>query len=381
MAYTVTKRQSYGSRILNSFVGVLIGIALIIGMSILLYWNEGRYNPADLAETAQQITAANAASLDGQLVWYKGTLTGGQMNYTDDVILDSNYLYIQREVEIYAWIESSHTETHDNMGGSQDTTTTYTYALGWTSTPEDPAEFESPEDRNKPKADFHGIGAYEVQNSSITTADFTIDSSALKIDGAAEMPLTPDVTVDSAALNENILINGKYIYFKAEGSTGPSTPSFNDIRVKYTYIPSGLNGVLIGRANGNSIVEFSNEDASLYRFFKASALEEVVATLNSEHKASTWMFRIIGTILMCVGFALLTGPFSTLLMVVPFLGKASNFILGIVSFLIGFVYSFLVIVISAIIHNWIALVIAIGIIVVLVMVGISKKKKRPAKAR
>jgi hypothetical protein len=144
MAYSVTKRQSYGSRILNSFIGVLIGIALIIGMSYLLFWNEGRYNPADLAETAQQITASNSA-LDGQLVWYKGTLTGGAMTFNDDTIVnDNNYLYLGRTVEVYAWIEKSSTTTHDNMGGSQDTTTTYTYDLGWTSSPVDPANFQSP---------------------------------------------------------------------------------------------------------------------------------------------------------------------------------------------------------------------------------------------
>jgi hypothetical protein len=224
------------------------------------------------------------------------------------------------------------------------------------------------------------LTAKEFRNNNITTEDFTVDAGDIIIDGVRNLPLTSGDTVSAAALNENVLISGEYIYYKAVGSTGPATPSMNDIRVKYTYIPGVIEGVLLGKAEGNSIVKFTNEDASLYRFFQGSTLEAAVATLNAEHKASTWLFRIIGAIGMCLGFALLTGPFSTILMVVPFLGHASKFILGIATFLVGFLYSVVVIAISAIFHNMIALIIAIAIIILLILIGISKRKKKTARA-
>ncbi|MGI6700896.1 MAG: TMEM43 family protein [Christensenellales bacterium] len=380
MAYKKVTRQSYGSRILNSIFGVLIGIVLIIGMSILLFWNEGRYNPADLAVEAQELTSSSTG-LDGELIWHKCELTGGNMALNDDAIIDSNYLYFSRKVEVYAWIETSESKSKDNLGGSQETETTYSYALGWTTDPQDPSTFYAEEEQGKPKASFGGLTAAELKNSSITSEDYNLDSDDLTIDGVKNLPLTAGVTVEESALNENVVIYGNYIYYKAEDSTGPATPSFNDRRVSYTYIPSGVSGVIVGKLSGDSIVKYTNEDASLYRFFEADSIEEVVSILDKEHKTSAWLFRIIGTILMCVGFALITGPLSTILMVVPFLGKASQFLLGIVSFLIGFVYSVLVIVISMIFHNIIALIIAIAIIVLLVLYGIKKKKKSAARAK
>ena len=42
MAYTEVTRTGYGTRLKNSLGGVLIGILMFIGGTILLWWNEGR---------------------------------------------------------------------------------------------------------------------------------------------------------------------------------------------------------------------------------------------------------------------------------------------------------------------------------------------------
>jgi hypothetical protein len=39
--YVETTTKSWGSRILQSIVGVLFGIVLILGTAALLFWNEG----------------------------------------------------------------------------------------------------------------------------------------------------------------------------------------------------------------------------------------------------------------------------------------------------------------------------------------------------
>jgi hypothetical protein len=39
---TETSTQGFGSRIGNSFAGLIIGPLLVIGAIILLWWNEGR---------------------------------------------------------------------------------------------------------------------------------------------------------------------------------------------------------------------------------------------------------------------------------------------------------------------------------------------------
>ena len=42
MAFQETTRQSYGSKVKNSFQGILWGIILIIAGTVILWWNEGR---------------------------------------------------------------------------------------------------------------------------------------------------------------------------------------------------------------------------------------------------------------------------------------------------------------------------------------------------
>ena len=381
MAYTVTSRKSYGSRLLNSVFGVLIGIALIVGMSVMLFWNEGRYNPADLAKEAQEITLSNTSSLEGQLVYYNCTLTGTAMTY-DTIVSDSNYLYLNKKVEVYAWIETSETETHDNYGGSETTETTYYYNLGWTDSPQNPSTFADSAERTKPLA-VAAETANSWENSAIDAGDFGIDQDALfdgpfVLNNDENLHLVSGETVKTSYLNDDRILSGDYVYIKASGSGGPTTPAFNDTRVSYTCVPSGISGILLGKASNGDIISFSNEDTTLYRFLPVDTLDAAVTFLDEEHNSSLWMLRIIGTIVMCLGFALLTKPLSTLLMVLPFLGHASEFILGIASFLVGFLFSVLVILISMIIHNIIALIIALAVLILIVIWGAKKAKKRAA---
>jgi hypothetical protein len=350
-------------------------------MSVLLFWNEGRYNPADLAKDAQEITTANASTLEGQLVYYNCTLTGADMTY-DTIASGGDYLYLGKKVEVYAWIETSETETHDNYGGSQTTETTYYYNLGWTESPQDPATFADSSERTKPLA-VAAETANSWENSAIDAGDFGIDQDAL-FDGPfvsnndMALHLVSGETVQASYLNADRILSGDYVYIKAAGSGGTSTHAFKDTRVSYTYLTSGISEILLGKASSGDILSFSNEDATLYRFLPVDTLDQAVAFLDQEHKSSLWMIRIIGTIVMCIAFAMLTKPLSTLLMVLPFLGHASNFLLGIASFLVGLLFSALVIVISMIVHNIIALIIALAVLILIIIWGAKKAKQRAA---
>ena len=42
MAYTTRTTRSYGSRVKDSFSGMLTGLVLFVGATVLLWWNEGR---------------------------------------------------------------------------------------------------------------------------------------------------------------------------------------------------------------------------------------------------------------------------------------------------------------------------------------------------
>ncbi|MBV9586410.1 MAG: hypothetical protein JO213_16160, partial [Alphaproteobacteria bacterium] len=68
-------------RLLGSFVGALIGMLLVIGSVVLLWWNEGRAVDAirALDQGARQVVEANATAVDpannGKLVHLSGMMT------------------------------------------------------------------------------------------------------------------------------------------------------------------------------------------------------------------------------------------------------------------------------------------------------------------
>ena len=68
-------------RIVQSFVGAVIGVLLVIGSIVLLWWNEGRAVEAirALDQGARQLVEANATAVDpannNKLVHLSGTMT------------------------------------------------------------------------------------------------------------------------------------------------------------------------------------------------------------------------------------------------------------------------------------------------------------------
>ena len=137
MATTETTVQSWGSRLGSSMKGVLAGFLFVLAAIALLFWNEGRtVNRAKaLNEGASAVITVDAAKVDpqndGKLVHLSGEVA------TADVLEDLkfgvsvNAIKLVRKVESYQWQENEKSTTKRGSGGSQETTTTYTYEKVW----------------------------------------------------------------------------------------------------------------------------------------------------------------------------------------------------------------------------------------------------------
>ncbi len=137
MATTETTVESWGSRLGSSLKGVLFGFLLVFASIALLFWNEGRtVNRAKaLNEGASAVITVDAAKVDpqndGKLVHVSGEVA------TADVLEDLkfgvsvNAIKLVRKVESFQWKENEQSTTKRGSGGSQETTTTYTYEKVW----------------------------------------------------------------------------------------------------------------------------------------------------------------------------------------------------------------------------------------------------------
>ena len=92
MAYTEKTTTGYGTRVGNSIKATLMGFVIIIGATILLWWNEGRaVKTADMLEDAQGACVEMPKpdkidkSLDGKLV------CATAMANTDEVLTDADF--------------------------------------------------------------------------------------------------------------------------------------------------------------------------------------------------------------------------------------------------------------------------------------------------
>jgi len=119
--------KGYGTRIGESVGRVVVGILLFLGSFGLLFWNEGR---ADLSTVANKAIDVGTAQ-DGDLVWVTGEVST-DAKIGDDLYLDAgDYLAVERNVEMYAWVEKTEESSTTNVGGSETTTTTYDYVKEW----------------------------------------------------------------------------------------------------------------------------------------------------------------------------------------------------------------------------------------------------------
>ncbi len=128
---------------------------------------------------AAAIVEVNAASIDpaanGKLVHVSGMLQPGTPA-KDPVfgVTGDGLVRLARAVEMYQWKEETTTTSHQNVGGSKTTETTYNYTRQWSAQPIDSGHFKNPANHQNPpmrerSATFDGtgvkIGAWQVDPS------------------------------------------------------------------------------------------------------------------------------------------------------------------------------------------------------------------------
>jgi hypothetical protein len=311
---TDTSTEGWGSRLGGSLIAALIGLILVPGTIALLYWNEGRAVDAirALNRGAAAIVEVNPAAIDplgdGKLVHMSGMLQPGTAA-KDPVfgVSGDGLVRLARTVEMYQWKEDSHSESHQNLGGSKTTETTYTYEHVWSEQPLPSARFKVPNGHQNPtmqvrSATFDGgdvkLGAYKVDPSVLNkVSDFT--------------PLRVQSTPPSGYQASG---DG---FYKGQD---PNQPAIGDVRATFTAIPAQTVSVAAAQASG---VLTAYRDSNGYTIALAEPGVASAATLFHDEQKSestlTWILRAVGFVLMLIGFVCITRPLTMLFAVLPFL--------------------------------------------------------------
>jgi len=388
MAYQETTRTSYGSKVKGSFQGILWGLILIIAGTIVLWWNEGRAVKSsnalkDFQKNYVEMADINSIDVDfeGKAVHATGVATTADTLRDPAFGIAVNAFRLTRDVEYYQWQEQSSSESKDKLGGSTETTTTYTYEPEWCSEPVNSAEFKDPDYKGKnfvwrvvEDADQHAsnatFGAYKLTDG-IIGAISGAEPVSPSLTEAQMKQLLAKVT-DSTVV---VTVRGNQVYIGAD----PDVPHIGDVRITFNQVTSPKTISLLQKVvNGTfeSYIAKNGQSFSKVEMGTVSA-ENMIAHQKSANKMMLWLLRILGIILVIGGFKGLLGFLSTIFAVVPFIQKIIGTGVGLVATVVGLIWSLVVIALAWVSHRPVLgislLVLAVALVAWLIIRGRKKK--------
>ena len=317
-------------RIGQSIVGALIGIILVLGSIILLWWNEGRAVEAirALDRGAKQVVEAQANAVDpakdGKLIHLSGTMEAkSPARDTAFGVGADNLLRLKRTVEMYQWVEHKESHSRKNLGGSETTETTYTYRKEWSEQPHDSSRFH--------EAGGHANPQMPVRSATLDAQDARL--GAYKVDRAVLDAVSAFTAFDPGQPTN--LPSG----YRKDGDTlyrgdDPAAPAIGDIKVHYTAVPAQTMSVVAAQANG-ALAPFADGGGYKIGLAEPGVVPANVMFKEKAHEESvlTWVLRAVGFVLMLIGFCLMASPLGVVLGVIPLfetLAEAGAFLMALI---------------------------------------------------
>jgi hypothetical protein len=321
--FTEVTTKSWGSRIVGSIFGVLFGIVLIIASCIGLFWNEGRavQTAKSLAEGAGLVVDIAPSPVDpaneGKLIHVTGDMKTGTKPTDTEFGVTADGLRLLRTVEMYQWAEEKHSETKKNVGGSEETTTTYTYVRKWSDAQIDSSRFKVTEGHVNP--------AKRYNDAAFASRDVTLGAFRPSERVVAMLPASQELRVDAAmaeALRGRVsgpmqANDGKF-YFGAD----PSQPRIGDMRISYRFAPAGTVSI-VGRQAGSDFADYQTHAGDTLLMVRPGSMSAADMFKAAEHENTvmTWIIRAVGAAAMMLGFALILNPLVVVADVIPFIGN------------------------------------------------------------
>ena len=370
---SVTTSQSWFSRLAQSIKSVVVGLAMFVFAFPLLFWNEGRAvkTARSLTEGAGVVVPVPADRVDpaheGQLVHVSA------FTQTEDVLTDEtfgvseNAIRLERNVEMYQWVESTRSTSETKLGGGEETTTTYDYSTEWKSTLVDSSAFQSPGGHRNPEA-FIYEPRIEVARS-VNLGAFTLAEAQIRQLDKSE-PLRLSTLAPS--LPGARLYDG-YVYTGAD----VSRPSVGDTRVMFRVVRPGAVSVVAQQA-GKTFSPYQAEAGG-----KVFLLEEAIVSADAMFETAqrsnammTWILRGFGFLMMFFGLAMVLAPIAVFGDVVPIVGR----VLGAgTTFVAGFIAAFFAL--GTVAVAWITYRPVLGVILLALAAGAVYLLIRVAKKR
>jgi hypothetical protein len=335
-SFTETTTKSWTTRIGESIKGVLAGLALVAGSCVFLFWNEGRavQTARSLSEGASTVVSVQTERVDpgndGKLIHVSGEVRVTTPLTDADFSVSAMALRLLRTVEMYQWKEERRTETRRNVGGSEETVTTYEYVRTWSDHRIDSSSFRRPEGHANPQMRYSG--------ASLVARDATLGAFRPGPNVIERLPADQAVPLDAALaktlagrVSGPVHVGDGRIYLGAN----PSTPRIGDLRISFKMAPPGPASV-IGRQAGAGIEAYQTGAGDRLLLVRAGiqSAADMFKAAQRENTILTWVMRVGGMLAMAFGFFLILNPLVIVADVVPLFGSILSAGAGIISLML-----------------------------------------------
>lgn len=345
--FTEVTRRSWGQRVGGSFKGIVFGLVLVAISVWILFGNEGRaVRRAKALEEGGGIVVSVAPQMiqqgnEGSLVHVSGLAT------TDETLRDPEFgiavkaLQLARTVEMYQWQEKASSETKKKLGGSTETTTTYSYEKGWSDRAVDSSRFKQPGGHANPGA--MPFAARSVVAATVTLGAFRLSPSLVgRI--TAYQPLTPrsvDALPAQLRWKSRLVDGGVFI------GRNPTAPEVGDLRVSFRMVPPTTVSI-VARQSGDTLEPYRTTNGGTIELLRTGVVpaETMFQKAQESNRMLTWALRGLGFLLMAFGLRTVLRPLSVLLDVIPFLGNLAGKATGLIAFGLAACFSLIVIAVA-----------------------------------
>lgn len=337
--YRETTSTSWFGRMKQALTGILVGLILVAGSLILLFWNEGRAIKTyrALTEGAGSIISVDAAKVDpaneGKLIHIAGAFAPkGTPADADLGVAAEGAVRLIRTVEMYQWKETSRSETKTKLGGGEETVTTYEYSKDWSSELIDSSRFKV--------RDGHANPAMPIKSNDFTVASGDLGAFSLtaeQIGGLGERKALPLADADATRIKDRVAPDRMARIDQGRVFIGYNVgePWVGDLRISFE--AASLPQVsAAGAQKGNGLADYVTSNGETIFLTQAGIVSaaQMFADAQAGNTILTWVLRAVGLILLLIGFSLILRIFGVVGDVIPFVGDVVRFGTGLIAFLL-----------------------------------------------
>jgi hypothetical protein len=323
-SYTEYGGRSWGSRLMESIKGILIGFVMFIIAFPLLFWNEGRavQTAKSLGEGASEVVSVTANSAEttneGKLVYVTGDAT------TTDSVSDPKFgvtvsaLWLERVAEMYQWKESKTSNSQKHLGGGETTVTNYKYEKVWSPKLIHSGGFKQASGHENPQT-------IPVTNQTWTAKSVTLGGFTMPDALIDKMDKTESYAVDETAAGNSVPdVQNRFKLHQGGYYLGqnPASPAIGDTKVTFKVVrPATVSIVARQVANSFEAYQAKAGGSVLLLTYGTVSPDVMFKTAEKSNRNLTWVLRAAGFLLMSIGLFLIFNPLAVVADVVPILGS------------------------------------------------------------